>query len=320
MGYYTFTIPKRGGGTRLITAPDDELKAKQRTLLKKLQKEQWVSRRAHGFKKYSSCMTNADMHIGKKYVLNIDVKDFFPSIRQSAFRPNDNRNPDTGDYIPALLSMGYNLFASTGSLPQGAPTSPFISNLYMRRFDTQIQGLLRKFISDDIVYTRYADDLTFSSNSRALKKSIEIVRDKLKYLRLEINDAKTRFMAPGQRQEITGININSGRPTIPKVYRRKVRAMVHRAANGWIITVAQKECLSGMISHIALCHPEEANKYRTVLQSISAVPDHGRRLHGVNRIKLQTKKYKRRIPQSVTRKCNTQRTQTRKIKTEKERM
>ena len=196
-----------------------------------------------------------------------------------------------------FTNAGQSVFHS-GSLPQGAPTSPFMSNLYMRRFDTQIQSLLRKYISDDILYTRYADDLTFSSNSRAVERVIPIVRGKLRALNLEINDAKTKFMTPSMRQEVTGININSGKPTIAKKYRRKVRAIVHRAKTGWVITGTQKERLLGMISHIALCHPKEAAKYRTSLLPIVTTPDSNRKFTGVKRIKLPVKKIRNNKKQS----------------------
>jgi RNA-directed DNA polymerase len=263
-----------------------------------MQKKHWISRKAHGFKKRHNCLTNAQVHAGKKYILNIDVKDFFTSITSIAYRNYATRERNLMETKYKEEDQGFpNLFfyAATpvfhsGSLPQGAPTSPFISNIYMRRFDTQIEKLLRQYISDDILYTRYVDDLTFSSNSRAVERVIPIVRGKLKALRLEINDAKTKFMTPSQRQEITGININSGRPTIGKAYRRKVRAIVHRAEQGWVITSAQKERLLGMISHIALCHPEEAAKYREALLPIATTPDSTRKFGGVDRIKLPVRK------------------------------
>jgi hypothetical protein len=271
-----------------------------------MQKKHWLSRKAHGFKKRHNCLTNAQVHAGKKYVLNIDVRNFFNSITSIAYRNYATRErnlmetkyKDEDLDFPNLFFYAATPVFHSGSLPQGAPTSPFISNIYMRRFDTQIEKLLRQFISDDIVYSRYADDLTFSSNSRALERVIPIVRGKLKALRLEINDAKTKFMTPSQRQEITGININSGRPTIGKAYRRKVRAIVHRAEQGWIITSAQKERLLGMISHIALCHPEEAAKYREALLPIPVTAKSSRKFSGINRVRLPVKKIRNNKKQS----------------------
>ena len=277
MPYYTFTIPKKSGGTRTIAVPDPELKAKQRELLKEMQMAPtfWISKKAHGFARKRSILTNASVHTGKMWILNLDIEDFFPSITRSR-----------------LLAL-YNLDLAfhNNSLPQGAPTSPFLSNIYMRDFDTTILGLVRQYVSDDIEYTRYADDLTFSSNSYALEKVPLFVRTKLKTLDLELNNEKTRLAGPGQRQEVTGLNINSGRPTIPKKYRRKMRAITHRASVGWSITEKQKAKLLGMISHISLCHPEEALKYRNILlqDTIRVVSDNTRKLHHVKRIRLDQK-------------------------------
>lgn len=281
MPYYTFTIPKKSGGTRTITAPDPELKAKQKELLKGMRRLPafWVSKKAHGFARKRSILTNARIHTGKKWILNLDIEDFFPSI---------TRSRTLGHY---KLGGDLDLAFHNGSLPQGAPTSPFLSNIYMRDFDTTIVVLVRKYVSDDIEYTRYADDLTFSSNSYALEKVPLFVRTKLNTLDLKLNNKKTRLAGPGQRQEVTGLNINSGRPTIPKKYRRKVRAITHRVSVGWSITEKQKAKLLGMISHISLCHPEEALKYRNILLQgdIKVVSDNPRKLHHVKRITLDQK-------------------------------
>ena len=269
-----------------------------------MQKIHWISCKAHGFKKRHNCLTNAKIHAGKKYILNIDVKDFFTSITKQAYNRfarrehNEMMKPDGTDHANLFFTNAGQSVFHAGSLPQGAPTSPFMSNLYMRRFDTQIQSLLRKYISDDILYTRYADDLTFSSNSRAVEKALPIVRGKLKALRLEINDAKTKFMTRSQRQEVTGININSGRPTIGKAYRRKIRAIVHRAEQGWVITDEQKNRLLGMISHIAMCHPVEAAGYRETLLPVVTTPDSNRKFTGVKRVKLPVKKIRNNKKQS----------------------
>ena len=285
MGYYTFSIPKKSGGVRTITAPDEILKKAQRELLKDIQNKFWISKLAHGFTKKRNILTNAKAHRGKRWILNLDIRDFFPSITWSLIKRVKQTDSEAASFesVPSLV------FLYNGILPQGAPTSPFLSNYCMREFDTQILPLLRKLVSDDIEYTRYADDLTFSSNSRAIEKVLPIVESKLKSIGLELSTDKTRLAGRGQRQEITGLNINSGRPTIPKKYRRRVRALVHRASNGWIITHKQKERLLGMISHIALCHPEEAGRYRETLLAVKPIPDTARRFCGVKRIRLDTK-------------------------------
>ena len=291
--YYTFTIPKKSGGVRVITAPNEALKKRQRELLKKLQGRNWLSRRAHGFIRGRNIYTNASVHVGKKWVLNMDIKDFFPSLTY-----HHAYNIRIGKGAAEVCVYDHITFHND-SLPQGAPTSPWVSNYCMRDFDTRIRGLLRKRVSDDIGYTRYADDLTFSSNSHALEKAEEIVRERLEEMGLRLNNDKTRLMGRGQRQEITGLNINSGRPTIPKKYRRKVRALVHRASSGWLITHKQKESLVGMISHIALCHPEEARKYREILMPVISVDGNTRRLAGAKRVRLETKRLRDRTPGTV---------------------
>ena len=283
--YYTFTIPKKSGGVRTISAPDKNLKAFQRGLLRMLQKQLWLSRRAHGFAKNRNILTNAKVHVGKRWILNLDIRDFFPSIRQEGVTMT---NRSKGEKFFSHTENTYRMYHNE-VLPQGAPTSPFLSNYFMRDFDTQIVGLLRKLVSDDIEYTRYADDMTFSSNSRAIERVVGFVESRLRSMKMKLNDDKTRLMGRGQRQEITGLNINSGRPTIPKKYRRKVRALVHRASNGWIITHKQMESLLGMISHVALCHPEEAKKYREALSAVNPATA-TRRLGSIKRIHLQAKK------------------------------
>jgi len=289
MGYYTFTIPKKSGGVRAITAPDEELKKKQREFLRDMQNKLWISKRAHGFTRKRNILTNAKMHLGKKWILNLDIRDFFPCITGTTIRRVAQTAWDVGiNFNPTLVL--YN-----GSLPQGAPTSPFLSNYCMREFDTQIPNLLKKLVSDDIEYTRYADDLTFSSNSHSMENVLPIIAPKLRSMGLELNTDKTRLMGCGQRQEITGLNINSGRPTVPKKYRHRVRALVHRASNGWLITHKQMESLLGMISHIALCHPGEAKKYRGMLLPVKTHKDAARKLAHVARVYLETKAKARKI-------------------------
>ena len=287
MGYHTFEIKKKSGGTRIITAPDDELKKKQKTILKQLEKTFWISKHAHGFKRKKNIVTNATVHIGKKWILNMDIKDFFPSINlKTIIRININ---EKSSKTRQCVIPEQQCLLHEGVLPQGAPTSPFLSNFVMREFDIQIIGLVRKYVSDDIAYSRYGDDLTFSSNSHALEKVEDFVCNKLKSIGFKLNEKKTRMAGKGQRQEVTGININSGKPTISKKYRKNVRAMVHRAVNGWIITEKQKQRLIGMISHIALCHKEEAKKYRELLLPVQAVKNNYRKHYGVANIYLNAK-------------------------------
>jgi len=261
MSYHVFWIPKKSGGKRTITAPDNETKAYLKGILKTLERKEWVSRHAHGFIKYRGLVSNAEIHCGKRYIVNVDVKDFFPSIKRKHLAP-----VMINLFTRLLGSIQWDKCFHEDALPQGAPTSPYLSNIYMRDFDTQIRGLVRKIVSDDIEYTRYADDLTFSSNSPAVREVVGIVGDKLKRdLNLSLNQTKTRLMKPGQRQEVTGLNINSGRPTISKKYRRKVRAAVHAVACGKKISETERQSLMGKIAYIQMCHLEEGKKYKGMM-------------------------------------------------------
>ena len=314
--YHTFQIPKKGG-VRTISAPDPETKERLRQLLVHLERKQWVSRHAHGFVKGRGLVTNAMVHLGKRYIVNIDISDFFPSI--TWHKMSDNA-PDvvtelihyglTYSFTPPEELEAGSMFHGHGDifpdnrLPQGSPASPYLANLYMRQFDSEVFHLAREFISDDIQYTRYADDLTFSSNSKAVEKIVEMVENKLRStLGLAVNKEKTKIMKPGMRQEITGLNVNSGRPTISKQFRKKVRAIVHRVSTcEWRITRAQFRSLEGRIAYIQMCHPEEAMKYKEMLANVAPLEAEPKRRVGEKRfitMKIETKRKQKRQKKTV---------------------
>ena len=247
--YHTFTIPKKSGGNRTICAPAEGLKAFQKLRLLQIYMKTKRPFYAHGFERGRNIYTNARIHCGKKHIMNIDIKDFFPSCTVQEARKLQMPAMDTWEY------------AKDGKLPQGAPTSPAIANRIMSSSDNRIVFMLRKFISDDIRYTRYADDITVSSNSRAIfsRAAYEIIEKALEKKGFKINKKKVRRISSGKRLEVTGLAINSGKPTVPKKFRRNIRAAVHNAFyNG--IGGAEKTTLEGQISHIALCHMGEAKK------------------------------------------------------------
>lgn len=258
--YYTFTIPKKSGGRRTITAPCDGLKAEQREILKEIEPELQATVFAHGFIKGRSPLTNAKRHCGKRYVLNIDIKDFFPSCKRHS-----------GCYTALEKKVLVKCFRNN-ELPQGAPTSPLLANYALKDFDCIISSVARKYYSRDIRYTRYADDLTFSSNSTVILsgKFYNCVKSALSSWRFEINESKVWRAGKGDRKNITGYNINAGRPTVPKEYRRKVRAIAHRASKcGWALTKKEKLKLDGLIGHMASAHRAEAKKYRDMVKGIT---------------------------------------------------
>ena len=160
--YKSFQLKKRGGGYRKILAPASALKIIQRKLNRILQLIYAPKLSVHGFTFGQNIVTNAKTHLRKSFVLNIDLKDFFPSINFGRVRGMFMGKPY---HIPAdastILSQ---ICCFENQLPQGAPTSPILSNMICAQLDSQLQWLAK---TNRCMYTRYADDITFSTNLRA---------------------------------------------------------------------------------------------------------------------------------------------------------
>lgn len=243
--YRTFAIPKRNGGRRIINAPQGGLKLLQRRLSDLLQNctseiNAAHGRRdlaAHGFKRERSILTNARRHRRRRYVFNLDLEDFFPSINFGRIRGYflKNRdfalNPDVATVVAQIACHG-------NSLPQGSPCSPVISNLVAQFLDVRLVRLASKV---GVTYSRYADDLSFSTNRRDFPPEIAIpdsdgrphlwmpgerLRSVIERAGFKIHPAKTHLMYRASRQEVTGIVVNE-RLNVRRAYRREVRAMVH---------------------------------------------------------------------------------------------
>ena len=246
--YHEFKIPKRSGGERTIYAPDDELKRLQKNLAILLQDcvdELLVAkdideRIVHGFRRNRSILTNAQRHRNQRWIFNIDLKDFFPTINFGRIRGflMKSRDFELTEPVATVIAQ---IACRNGQLPQGSPCSPVIANLIAQILDVRVLKLVRRL---GCRYTRYADDLTFSTNKSKFpaelavmtaveegKPHVWIPGDELEEIvtssGFEINKAKTQMMYKASRQEVTGIVAN--RELRPRVeYRKLVRAMVHR--------------------------------------------------------------------------------------------
>lgn len=241
--YSNFDIPKRGGGRRSISAPPADLALIQRRLSDLLQdcldglstgdgarRDQF----SHGFRRRRSIITNADMHTNRRYVFNTDIVDFFGSIhfgRVLGYFLKDNRFSLTEEVAKTIAHIAcYNK-----KLPQGSPCSPVIANLIGHVLDVRLVKLAARY---GCTYSRYADDLTFSTNKRAFPAEIaEQVGDHtwtagtellhhVNHCGFELNPSKTRMQYRDSRQEVTGLTVNR-RINVPDEYARTVRAMVH---------------------------------------------------------------------------------------------
>jgi RNA-directed DNA polymerase len=241
--YATFTVPKKTGGVRTISAPCPELKLLQRRLSDGLQncwdeinsEKKITSPISHGFRRKFSIYTNASVHRGRRFVFNIDIKDFFDSINFGRVYGFFLKNKDfslTDDVAKVLAAIA----CHEGKLPQGSPCSPVISNLIGQILDIRLVKLAR---SHGCSYSRYADDLTFSTNKQDFPSAIAALGEDHSWVvgqglseiieksGFQLNPKKTRMQYRDSRQEVTGLIVNR-RTNTTSEYRRLTRAMTHQ--------------------------------------------------------------------------------------------
>jgi len=246
--YRSFNIPKARGGTRTIYAPTEKLKLLQRhlaNLLYQCDDTQTTHDIAHpsinhGFRKRHSIFTNADIHKRRRYVLNIDLLDFFPSCnfgRVYGFFKSDSRFR-LDDKVSRIIAQ---IACYNNHLPQGSPCSPVISNYIAHVMDVRLLKLAK---SAGCMYSRYADDITFSTNRKDFPTTISCqcedadgewslsstLISEVERSGFAINNEKTRMQVRGSRQEVTGLIVNQ-KPNIDERYYREVRAMCHNLFN-----------------------------------------------------------------------------------------
>ena len=215
--YTSFVVPKKTEGDRIIHAPVNGLKHILRPLNIILNTIAEPHFKATGFVPGKSIVDNAKQHVGKHYVYNIDLKDFFHSfdrtwVKYGFMIPPFNLGKEKEDLAFLLASLCTHPFDVDGDLktvlPQGSPTSPAITNILCVRLDKRLQGLANRF---KITYSRYADDISFSSQTNVFKKE-EFLKELHRIIegqKLVINPAKTRTQKTGFRQEVTGLSVNT---------------------------------------------------------------------------------------------------------------
>ncbi len=265
--YHTWELPKKSGGKRTITAPDRELKYLQRRMLRgafdRLLTPEEVGDSVHGFIPGRNIVTNALPHVGHELVVNADIASFFPSISydlvlKAVARLNDLEGVSL---CPAALRMVADLCCYKGALPTGAPTSPAIANLVLRRVDHALVTLCAR---KGVAYTRYADDLTFSGNGDA-RTLLPFLAKCLEELDLKLDPKKTNLFRRGRRQIVTGLVVNV-KPNLPRRLRRRLRAAVHYQERGenlfWHDRPMSENELKGRIAFLHQVQPEEANRLR----------------------------------------------------------
>ena len=213
--YRKAKLPKKNGGFRNLSVPDEVLKSIQKRIAEVLLIHMPVSRYAKAYRFGSSTLRNAKHHVGKQVVLKLDILHFFDSIRYSTVKDKVFPEEIYAEPLRILLTM---LCYHKDALPQGAPSSPAITNIILYEFDEQLGQWCREH---GIAYTRYCDDMTFSGAFEP-SEVIRYVRLELKKMGFLLNEQKTRIQRPGQQQSVTGIVVNE-KLSIPADYRRKLR-------------------------------------------------------------------------------------------------
>lgn len=220
--YKAFTIPKKTGGERYIQSPNNTIKYLQTLLNYYLQNSYNHSRCSYGFIPGKSIVDNAKKHKGKKYVLNIDIKDFFPTINFGRIRGMFISLYKFPDSIATHLT---NLCCHENSLPQGAPTSPVISNIICYGLDKKLSKLAK---TNSMTFTRYADDLTFSSNKNVYSEDLIIsIKEIIQSEGFEVNEKKLRLQNQMRRQEVTGLVVNE-RVNVKRARLTEIRNILYR--------------------------------------------------------------------------------------------
>ncbi|QEL16375.1 reverse transcriptase family protein [Limnoglobus roseus] len=274
--YTRFTVPKRGGGERVICAPKPQLKWVQRRIHERILSGVPLADAAHGFVPGRSIVSNAAAHVGAAVVVKFDLKDFFPTIHSyrmiglfarmgysvgTAKIATADESASVAPVLARLCSYTPDPRAwGKAHAPQGAPTSPAVSNLICRHLDARLGGLARKLGG---VYTRYADDLTFSFAATGIDLGrfrwwVDQVCQQEGFV---MNADKFRVIRRSQRQLVTGLVVNDGvRPT--REQRRAFRAVLHNCRRNGVVTEARgdprfSQYLRGFASYLHMVRSTE---------------------------------------------------------------
>ncbi|MRJ11237.1 RNA-directed DNA polymerase [Ornithobacterium rhinotracheale] len=231
--YQTFKIKKKSGGFRTINAPNIHLKHILSCVNIVIQCVDEPHRAATGFVRGKSVIENAKMHIGKNYVLNIDLKDFFHSfdkekVKECFMRKPFNFNGEKEILAIFLAELCTHPFeidcVKKAVLPQGAPSSPTITNVICKSMDWDLTELANRY---GATYTRYADDMTFSSNHDLYSDAFyEELFQIINSHELTVNSKKTRLQKKGYKQEVTGLVVNE-KVNVPRRYVKQLRMWIY---------------------------------------------------------------------------------------------
>lgn len=213
--YHDVFIPKGNGEARLLHVPDMFMKSIQKSIARNILAYEEISPYAIAYRGGGSTKKNAAPHIGKETVMKCDIKKFFDHITFPMLRAKVFSETKYSKSNSILLSA---LCIYQDSIPQGAPTSPAISNIILRDFDDRVGSWCR---DRNITYTRYCDDMTFSGSFDPADVK-QFIKMELFREGFFLNDKKTVVLHPGQRMEVTGIVVNE-KASVSKAYKKSIR-------------------------------------------------------------------------------------------------
>ncbi|VAW68017.1 Retron-type RNA-directed DNA polymerase [hydrothermal vent metagenome] len=265
--YKVYSIPKRTSGRRIIAHPAKYLKKCQRALVKLLEQYLKIHDAAYAYKKNTGIKQNAIQHQKSKYLLKMDFQNFFYSITPNLFfQIMEQMNIDIIEEEKKLLTQV--LFWSPGKisggkliLSVGAPSSPLISNAIMYYFDNEIDEICRK---KNITYTRYADDITFSTK---IKNNLFDIPDLVRRLlvdnfsgQITINEGKTVFSSKAHNRHVTGVTItNNETLSIGRERKRYISSLIHKFSLNQL-PAEDINYLQGLLAFACDIEPEFKNR------------------------------------------------------------
>ena len=288
--YFEWSVPKKRGGVRIICAPKPRLKAVQKRIKTEILDHVPLHDAAHGFVRGRNIVSNAAPHVCQPIVINLDLRDFFGHVTFkrvfSVFRRLGYSREATRclsllcTHRPNLCPVVFpdlpasDLRRPTRHAVQGAPTSPALANLVADHLDRRCAGLAKKF---NCTYTRYADDLTFSGGEpfkRGLIRFTPLIRKIIPAERFQLHLRKQRFMRSGQRQEVTGVIVNSTTNVARDRFDR-LKATLHNAAKAGSLESQNRggipnfrAYLLGQIGHIRLLNPQRGARLIRIINAL----------------------------------------------------
>lgn len=278
--YHQVMIPKKNGKNRELQIPSFSMKVTQRWIYEEILKKIIVSEESMAFvPNKNGILDSSKKHYRNLYLLEMDIHNFFGSITSKQIW-KVFRNLGYNDEVSTLLTE---LCTYNNCLPQGAVTSPYLANIVCRNMDSRISGLCRR---RGIVYSRYADDLCFSSDNRLALNKIKVIIQKIVADEgFSINEEKTRFLSEARRKDILGITVNQGEIHVNKEYKRLIRSKIYNSIMKK--DYSEKNVIRGMISYVSSIEGEKyRTKVRCYIDSIIKKADENGDIEAVNEYKV----------------------------------